>query len=463
LKYNIVYALCMVIFMVIVGCMIDEPAGEVQPEFGKQENTRNIPASCKTNCTTTCKNQGINEIINKWNANTWLGSAVDSYYVLRECGLYRRYTNGYIYTHADAGTHLVYGAIFSKWGQYGWETGFLGYPVTDELGTPDGIGRFNHFQGGSIYWTSATGAHSICGTILSKWASMGRERSLLGYPLTDETATPDGIGRFNHFQGGSIYWYPATGAHEVHGRILQRWALLGWEQGWLGYPKTDEYVWAGVCYNLFQNGYIFYHSSYGAREARYWFDGRFVYQTVNNITLPLMISWNTSARSYGTVDNFRTRINQIGLAEVSGGWSGDLARSRYDARNNWCSEFARYVYLHAGMFSDDVWDLMELFSVKTVPDFRDLFKDHNAWKVTANGQVNQNTINVGDYLALTGSSGQDKTHSAIAVAVSRCKRHVLIMEGNCNDAVNFRSIPYYQDGAVNADIDAVGKISSSWF
>jgi uncharacterized protein with LGFP repeats len=25
----------------------------------------------------------------------------------------------------------------------------LGYPVTDETGTPDGHGRYNHFQGGT--------------------------------------------------------------------------------------------------------------------------------------------------------------------------------------------------------------------------------------------------------------------------------------------------------------------------
>ena len=53
---------------------------------------------------------------------------------------------------------------------------------------------------------------------------LGWERSFLGYPLTDETATPDGVGRYNHFQGGSIYWTPATGAHEVHGAIRGQWA-----------------------------------------------------------------------------------------------------------------------------------------------------------------------------------------------------------------------------------------------
>src|SRR5207302_49498 len=83
----------------------------------------------------------------------------------------------------------------------------------------DGVGRYNHFQGGSIYWTPGTGAHEVHGAIKDKWASMGWERSFLGYPVTDETGTPDGVGRYNHFQGGSIYWTPSIGAYEVHGAI----------------------------------------------------------------------------------------------------------------------------------------------------------------------------------------------------------------------------------------------------
>jgi hypothetical protein len=57
------------------------------------------------------------------------------------------------------------------------------------------------------------------GPVRDKWAELGWEQSFLGYPLTDEMPTPDGIGRYNHFSGGSIYWHPDTGAHEVPGAI----------------------------------------------------------------------------------------------------------------------------------------------------------------------------------------------------------------------------------------------------
>lgn len=42
-------------------------------------------------------------------------------------------------------------------GCHGWEGGSdLGYPVTRELGTPTKPGSYNHFEGGSIYWSQPT-------------------------------------------------------------------------------------------------------------------------------------------------------------------------------------------------------------------------------------------------------------------------------------------------------------------
>jgi uncharacterized protein with LGFP repeats len=70
---------------------------------------------------------------------------------------------------------------------------------------------------------------------------MGGVHSMLGYPTTNETTTSSGVGRYNHFQHGSIYWTPKTDAHEVYGPIRERWAELRWEQGVLGYPIMMPY------------------------------------------------------------------------------------------------------------------------------------------------------------------------------------------------------------------------------
>jgi hypothetical protein len=155
-------------------------------------------------------------------------------------GYYRRYEHGAVYWFPDQGARTVSGAIYQKYLTLGAEAGFLGYPQSDEAGAPDGQGRYCHFQAGSIFWTLATGAHEVHGTIRDKWSLLGWQAGLLGYPTTDETATPDGIGRYNHFQGGSIYWTPESGANEVHGAIRDRWAALGWETSYLGYPTFDQ-------------------------------------------------------------------------------------------------------------------------------------------------------------------------------------------------------------------------------
>lgn len=124
--------------------------------------------------------------------------------------------------------------------KYASLTGQYGAPLGPELYTADGTGRMRQYERGWIYWTPSTGAHLIYGSIYEKWASMGFEAGL-GYPVTDETSTADGKGRFNRFQGGYIYWTPWTGAHAVYGAIYQKWASMGAESGSLGYPVSDEY------------------------------------------------------------------------------------------------------------------------------------------------------------------------------------------------------------------------------
>jgi uncharacterized protein with LGFP repeats len=77
------------------------------------------------------------------------------------------------------------------------------------------------------------------------------------------------VGRYNHFQRGSIYWTPSTGAHNVNGEIRKRWAALGWERSYLRYPISDEYTIPNGWRSDFQGGYIYYTASTGAVD-RHW-------------------------------------------------------------------------------------------------------------------------------------------------------------------------------------------------
>lgn len=173
----------------------------------------------------------------------------------------------------------VYGDIGAKYNRLGGVNSFLKCAQNDETGTPDRKGRFNHFDGGSIYWhpsNPAEKAFVIYGDIRAKWAKLGWEVTG-GYPITDELGTPDGKGRFNHFrkydaQGRavgdlSIYWHPNNPAEKaflIYGAIRDKWAALGWERSPLGYPISDELPAVDngrVSY--FQNGAIYWSAAKG--------------------------------------------------------------------------------------------------------------------------------------------------------------------------------------------------------
>lgn len=126
-------------------------------------------------------------------------------------------------------------------------------------------GHRKRFQNADIYYSPRTGAHELHGDIRRKYGALAGPDSDLALPVTDETTTPDGAGRYNHCSGnGSVYWHPRTGPMMVRGGIRARWAQTGWERGAYGYPTSDElnisqspWQW----YSDFQNGVIFFEGS----------------------------------------------------------------------------------------------------------------------------------------------------------------------------------------------------------
>lgn len=143
----------------------------------------------------------------------------------------------------------------------------FGYPVTDELSTPDGVGRYNDFANDtSIYWSPATGAHEVVGSgwgFRAYWASRGWERSSLGYPAASELGLPQPnrfgtTGAVQAFSGGNAYLSGgATGQKRfasVVGDLLREYGRLGWETSALGYPVAEETAVPGGTQQLFEGG-----------------------------------------------------------------------------------------------------------------------------------------------------------------------------------------------------------------
>ncbi len=167
-----------------------------------------------------------------------LGPAV-TLEMLASAGAFRIYQKGMIAWLPAIGAHEVHGLILKKWGALGNHDGLLGFPTTDQSITSGG--KYNVFQRGVILYKNNTSeAFEVHGAIHRKYMSVNSENGFLGFPLSDERiALP--LGRFSKFDRGSIYWKPSVGAHEVHGLIHKYWAEMGREANpSLGYPISDE-------------------------------------------------------------------------------------------------------------------------------------------------------------------------------------------------------------------------------
>lgn len=206
--------------------------------MGVQTFAAAVPTNCRTYWPSPFKVCG--EIRKKYDALggpnsflTWPKS--DELGVPDGVGRRNEFVNGFIYWHPNYGAHPVTTHFSIAWDRTGWERGALGYPTSDEIALPDGIGRRQSFSKGHIYGSPA-GLGTIKGAIYDKWVSIGAEKGVLGYPTTDEITTPDGVGRFNRFTGGMMYWHPQHGAHDVRGLPLTIWSLRGYEKSEWGYP-----------------------------------------------------------------------------------------------------------------------------------------------------------------------------------------------------------------------------------
>lgn len=157
-------------------------------------------------------------IFEQWGRNGWeaghLGYPTSNEFCgLRGGGCGQHFQNGSIYWSPAYGVHFVKGAIRDKWGAMGWEQEF-GYPKTDEICGMRNGGCRQQFEGDDmIYWSGPTGAHAVYQEFMAKWGEYGWETGRLGYPVDDLYGfVQNGVSEYGiEFQGGWLYFfYPDT-------------------------------------------------------------------------------------------------------------------------------------------------------------------------------------------------------------------------------------------------------------
>jgi uncharacterized protein with LGFP repeats len=186
---------------------------------------------------------------------------------------WQQYTGGRMYWTAATGARALWGDILNRYLALGGPAA-LGAPTSDHLPTPRGDGYYAAFQNGSVYWTASTGSKWIRGWVFDRWTALGREQGVLGFPTSEELPAAGGV--YQQFQFGVVYSSPSTGAHEVHGWVLDKWTAMGRERSVLGFPTSDEVRTAEGAYNTFAGGAIYSTPATGAREVHGWIGARWL-------------------------------------------------------------------------------------------------------------------------------------------------------------------------------------------
>ena len=192
-------------------------------------------------------------------ANGWIGAATSGVQASTKGGVFQSFEHGVGYWSPATGAQFVGEPVLSAWGDYGYQTGSMGYPRS---GGVAGVGGSRHqiFEGGIAYWRSGGRVSFIHGSILNAWAASGWERSWLGLPTSNETASTKG-GVFQRFERGVAYWSPATGAQFVGEPVLSAWGDYGYQTGSMGYPRSGGVAGVGGSrHQIFEGGIAYWRS-----------------------------------------------------------------------------------------------------------------------------------------------------------------------------------------------------------
>jgi SpoIID/LytB domain protein len=119
-------------------------------------------------------------------------------------GKRQRYEDGAIYQNLIRGVvRWLHGPIYEKYRDMGEAPSVLSVPVTGILRLKATDGSKAKFEGGSIYWSSGSGAHALWGAVLAYYAGHGAAAGSLGLPTSDVSETGDG-GTTASFQNGTV-------------------------------------------------------------------------------------------------------------------------------------------------------------------------------------------------------------------------------------------------------------------
>lgn len=150
-------------------------------------------------------------------------------------------------------------AMMAAWDKAGGDTSPLGARKGDVY--PVGDGFVLDFDGGKMFFTPATGAKFAYGPVLDKYEQLGGPAgSDLGFPAINEVpglSGPDSrVVTFSASDKPVIFWTPEHGPFVVRGAMNTAWDKLGSSGGVLGVPVGDETYNGEVSSQKFSGGQV---------------------------------------------------------------------------------------------------------------------------------------------------------------------------------------------------------------
>lgn len=180
--------------------------------------------------------------------------------------IFQRFENGFIVGTEKTGYWENYGGIRKRFAELGYESGKLGLPLTGYFSITQN-GTAQKYQNGFILGNEKTGYWESTGLIREKFSELGYENGKMGLPLTQEFQTVNG-GWFQKYQNGFIIGSPTAGYHESYGEIRAHWGKLGYERGRLGFPVSDVIEHINVKKQEFEKGVIIGDETFGYNEIQ---------------------------------------------------------------------------------------------------------------------------------------------------------------------------------------------------
>ena len=179
---------------------------------------------------------------------------------------WQTYENGAIIGSGKTGFWENYGGVRERWGELGYQTGSLGFPTAATFSGKDGT-MWQEFEGGFIIGKPSAGFWESNGEIRRRWGELGYQTGSLGYP-TGPIVYAGNDTWWQTYENGAVIGSGGTGFWESKGSIRKRWGELGYQTGVMGMPTSGEESDSTSTWQRFENGIIIGDSDTGYWESK---------------------------------------------------------------------------------------------------------------------------------------------------------------------------------------------------